>query len=226
MSSGQPDALCRLRGPDDAGPLPAGTAGRARAPSSSTSPQQNPGIAAYQACVGMTHLEAGDDEEALEVLERGAADGFASVTPDSCLVRRDGHLRTAQPIDLRRRGARAGTSSRCLVPTGTRSPSRASPSTSRFRTVGSQLLGARSRARRRRSVSPRPWTSAHRGEMKYAQAQTQLAWGRMLASDRGATITDERRTTARAIAPLAKANGYAAIELGWRRRSNALEATG
>ena len=55
-------------------------------------------------------------------------------------------------------------------------------------------------------------TLAQRGGMKYAQAQTQLLWGRMIASDPAACDRDRARSMLENAHDLALAHSYGAVE--------------
>ena len=63
---------------------------------------------------------------------------------------------------------------------------------------------------------------AQRGGMKFAQAQTQLLWGRMIAADPGLSGRAQARPMLESANDLAVAHSYGAIE----RESAALLETG
>ncbi len=223
MSSGQPDALSAYGGQmmlvryqqgrlDELAPLVVDVAA------------QNPGIAAYQACVGITHLEAGEHEEALEVLERGAADGFASVTPDSAWFDAMA-IYAAQAIELRAEGP-ARRLVELISPYRDQIPFQGLTIYEPASYYLGALLSVLGREQEAATCFEQALELCARGEMKFAQAQTELAWGRMLASSESADDRPRARTLLEQARTAAKAYGYAAIERRVAQAIQPLEATG
>ena len=185
---------------------------------------QNPGIPAYQACVGMTHLEAGEHEEALEMLERGAADGFASVKPDSAWFDAMA-IYSALAIELR-----AVEPAKRLValitPYRDQIPFQGLTIHEPISYYLGALLAVLGREQEATGCFEQSLELCARGNMRFAEAQTQLAWGRMLATSESADDRQRARTLLEKACATAKARSYSTIARRADQAMQRLEAAG
>ena len=172
--------------------------------------EQNPGVAAYQAAVALGHTEAGNDAEALALLERASADGFAGI------------LRDVTQLDA------VAIYVRVTTELGARGP--AEPLLAFLAPYREQLvfqgvsvhdpvsyyLGALSAVLGRDEAAESHFAEAlemsMRGRMRFAQAQTQLAWGRMLMARPAASQQHRARAFLEEARATASVHGYGAVE--------------
>jgi hypothetical protein len=171
---------------------------------------ENPGLPAFRPVLAAAHLEAGNDATALDLLDAGASDGFASLPLDFTWMM--GITSYALVAVELRAAAPARTLYDLLAPYPEQVPF--------IGTLGffpaALSLGGLASVLGRYDAAEAHFTEATelvtRGAMTFFAARTQLDWGRMLAaregpgaSERGrALLTDARRTAA--------AHGYAGIE--------------
>ncbi len=181
--------------------------------------EQNPRIAAYQACVVLSHLEAGEEQEALALLEQAAEDGFAWVFPDTAWFDAISvYSRAAIELEARRAAENLVL---LIAPHHEQVPFQGLTNHEPMSCLLGGLLVVLRRDAEAETYLAEAEGLCKRGNMRFAQAQTELSWGRMLAKRDG----DEDRQRARAMLERARAaavaNGYRAIE---RRATRALDA--
>ncbi len=171
---------------------------------------QNPRIAAYQACVACGYLDGDQTDEALAVLNQAAANGFAGIERDvawfdaiSVFARVAVELRAAGPAEHL---------VRLIEPYRDQLPNQGltihEPAASQL----GGLLTVLGRFEEAEDHFNRAAELIEEGRLRFAQAQNDLAWGRVLL-DRGrpsdpelgrAKIERARRT--------ARKHGYRSVE--------------
>ncbi len=172
--------------------------------------QQNPGVAAYQAAVALGHTEAGNDAEALALLEKASADGFVGI------------LRDVTQLDA------VAIYVRVTTELGARGP--AEPLLAFLAPYRDQLvfqgvsvhdpvsyyLGGLSAVLGRDEAAESYFAEAlemsMRGRMRFAQAQIQLAWGRILMARPAASQQHRARAFLEEARATASVHGYGAVE--------------
>ncbi len=181
--------------------------------------EQNPRIAAYQACEVLTHFEAGEEAEALALLERAAEDGFAWVFPDTAWFDAISvYSRAAIELEAIRPAEHLVA---LIAPHYEQVPFQGLIVHEPMSYFLGGLLAVLGRDDEAETYLSEAAALCERENMRYAQAQTELSWGRMLArrsedGDRQRARAMLERAHARAVA-----NGYRAIE---RRAARSLDA--
>jgi tetratricopeptide (TPR) repeat protein len=170
----------------------------------------NPTITAYRSSLCLAHLEGGDNRAALELLERSGADGFVSVNHDTTWM--DGMSNYAKTaIELQAVGP-AGHLIGLLEPFHGQVPFEGLLAQAPVATDLGGLAAVLGLYDRAEAYFEEAAALNARGGMRFAEAYTNLLWGRMLRT-RGAP-GDENR--ARALLEEARASaatrGYALIE--------------
>ena len=185
--------------------------------------RQNPRIAAYQAIAARCQLEAGNDQEALALLERAAADRFAWIPRE--LPWLDAIVFYAQvAADLSARGP-AEDLVALLAPYYDQIPFQGIVAQEPVSCALASLLGMLGRNEEAEVYFAHALDVCHRGKMKYSLAQTQLAWGRMLARRPEADEHGRGRAMLERSHDSAAANGYRAIEQSAAQALDALRRT-
>jgi tetratricopeptide (TPR) repeat protein len=185
--------------------------------------EQNPRIAAYQACQVLTHFEAGEEAEALAMLEQAADDGFARVFPDTAwLDAISVYSRSA--IELEAVGP-AEHLAALIAPHHDQVPFQGLIVHEPLLYFLGGLLAVLGRYDEAETYLSEAAALCERENMRYAQAQTELSWGRMLArrngdGDRQRAWAMLERAHARALT-----NGYRAVERRAERWLEALQPT-
>jgi class 3 adenylate cyclase/tetratricopeptide (TPR) repeat protein len=179
----------------------------------------NPGLPAFRAVLATAHLDAGNHATALEILDRAAADGFASLPLDFVwMIGMTAYAVVATELHA------AGPAERlydALVPLHDQIPF--------IGTLGyypaawslgglATTLGRYDEAEVHLAEADE---HASRGSMQYYAAATQLARGRMLAERRSPGDVERARSLLEAVRAFAAGRGYAMIE---RRADRALSA--
>lgn len=224
LESGQPDALSFYGAQITIARIQRGTLDEL-APLIVDSAKQNPGIAAYQACVAAAYLDAQDFQEARQVLDLGAANGFDDLPRDTAWLDAIAiYARVA--IEL---GAEGPAES--LIDQLAPYPSQAAFQCLTAHEPSGCLLGGLL------TVTGRPQEAAlhfeasmrtcARSGMKYAEAQTMLGLGRLIVehSVNGSIVSQgnpkaDAETLLGQSLELSKARGYGGIQ---RRALLALE---
>ncbi len=169
----------------------------------------NPDMPAYRGALALAHFEAGDEAEARRIHETAAAGDF-ELPPDPVWI--DGimvHAWTAIRLGAADHAARLF---QLLAP---HREQIAFDGVVAFEPVATYLgalawlVGRNGDAE---DLFAEGLTLAQRGGMKYAQAQTQLLWGRMIASDPAACDRDRARSMLENAHDLALAHSYGAVE--------------
>ena len=172
--------------------------------------ENHPGVPTYRAVLAHAHLQVEDVDEALRLLEAAATEDFASLPMDIAWF--DGICNYADvAIELRAKGA-AETLCRLLEPYSDQVP---------FEGLVPQppvayYLGALASVLGRYDESEAYFTKATelntRGRMKFCEACTQLAWGRMMARRGGGEGTDRARELLAQARETGASLGYALVE--------------
>lgn len=179
----------------------------------------NPGIPAFRAILATAHLDAGNQATALEILDRAAADGFASLPLDfiwmigmTAYAVVDAELRSAGPAEQLYE---------LLAPHHDQIPF--------IGTLGyfptSWSLGGLATVLGRYDEAEAHFAEAAeltlRASMRFYAAANQLSWGRMLVERGGQTNLERGRSLLEKELTLAAGHGYSMIE---HRADRALSA--
>ncbi len=182
--------------------------------------EQNPAIAAYHASVAAAHLDAGEDATALGQLEQAAADGFVHVPRDTAWF--DAISLYAHVAIELQAPAPAESLVELLAPYPNQVPCQcltAHEPTAYMLGGLLSVLGHYDEAEQQLDKALRMSDRAH---MRYAEAQTRLARGRMLArklGDRARSEGSAERWLLESL-DIARSSSYGAIE---RRALGALD---
>jgi class 3 adenylate cyclase len=181
--------------------------------------EQNPRIAAYQACRMLTHLDAGEDAEALALLEEAAVDGFTWVFPDTAWFDAISiYARASIELEARRPAEHLVP---LIAPHHEQVPFQGLTVHEPMSCFVGGLLAMLGRDEEADTYLSEAAAICERGGMRFARAQTDLSWGRMLARRSAAEDRQRARTMLERAHDTAVANGYRAIE---RRAARTLEA--
>ncbi len=180
--------------------------------------EQNPGVAAYQAAVALGHTEAGNDAEALGLLERASVDGFVDILRDvtqldavAIYVRVTTELGASGPAEPLLEFLAPYRDQLVFQGVSVHDP------VSYYLGGLSAVLGRDEAAE---SYFAEALEMSMRGRMRFAQAQTQLAWGRMLLARPAASQQQRARALLEQARATASVHGYGAVE---RRALRALQ---
>ena len=169
--------------------------------------RQNPRVAAYQACLAASRLEEGRDDEALLLLEAASGSGFSNVHPDPAwLDALSMYGRVAIELGVREPAALLVT---LLAPYRDQIPFQGLTVHEPLACHLGGLLALLDRHQDADASYAWSLDLCLRGGMRFAEAQTRLGWGRLLARS---ADTEARR---RGLAMLAEARTIAA-EGGYR----------
>ena len=183
--------------------------------------EQNPRIAAYQACVAASHLDAREDQEALVLLEMAAEDSFDWVFPDTAWFDAIAvYCRVATELSAR---GPAEHLIRLIEPYHDQIPFHGLTVHEPTSCLLGGLLSVVDRDAEAEGYLAEAMEVSRRGNMKFAQAQSQLAWGRMLARRTDSGDRERARAMLEKAHASATANGYQAIG---RRAARSLEQLG
>ena len=182
--------------------------------------QENPAIAAYQATLAAAHLDAGEETTALELLEEAAADRFVHVPLDTAWFDAIA-LYSRVAIELQARGP-AESLVELLVPYPNQVPCQCLTAHEPTACLLGGLLSVLGRYDEAEEQLDKALRMSSRAHMRYSEAQTRLARGRMLASRLGAGARSEGSAERWLLESLdiARSSSYGAIE---RRALGALD---
>jgi hypothetical protein len=170
----------------------------------------NPRITAYHAALCLAHLEAGESVEALELLHGRATDGFASVNHDTAwLDAMANYAKTA--IELQAAGPAVFLMA-VLEPFHDQIPFEGLLSQEPVAThLGglAAMLGLHDRAE---AYLEEAAALNARGGMRFAEAYTNLLWGRMLRTRGGPGDAERARALLEQARSSAATRGYAMVE--------------
>jgi class 3 adenylate cyclase/tetratricopeptide (TPR) repeat protein len=176
--------------------------------------EQNPAIPSFKGLLSAAHLHAGDVAAARDLVDQAAAGSFS--LPDD-VAWFDGMLNYAQVVIELDLPDHAETLAALLT------PFRAQVSHSGISTYGpvAMYLGGLTTVLGHYDEAESYFAEAadlnHRGQMKFAEASSNLLWGRMLCRRGGPGDAQRARTLLEAARASAAVNGYAMVE----RRANA-----
>ena len=170
----------------------------------------NPRITAYHAALCLAHLEAGESVEALELLHGRATNGFASVNHDTAWMdAMANYAKTA--IELQAAGP-AVLLMAVLEPFHDQIPFEGLLSQEPIAThLGglAAVLGLHDRAE---AYLEEAAALNSRGDMRFAEAYTNLLWGRMLRTRGGPGDAERARALLEQARSSADTRGYATVE--------------
>ena len=181
---------------------------------------QNPNVPAYQACLALSYVEAGQDGEALGILERASDDGFRGEHPDaawsdavSLYARVAAELSSEVP---------ASQLVSLLEPYRDQIPFQGITAHEPISFHLGTLLSVLGRGDEAEGYFAHALELCSRGSMHYAQARTELAWGRMLSRRANPTDRERGRSMLDRARDAAVARGYGAVERSADRSIQAL----
>ena len=176
--------------------------------------EQNPSIPAYRAALAAANLDAGNEEAARELVDEAAADSFALPEDNAWF---DGIVYyTSVVIELQLR-AHCEPLIKLLSPVRDQVPHDGLIPTPPVATYLGGLATVVDRFEGAESYFGRAAELNTRGGMKYAEAYTNMLWGRMLRSRNGPGDADRARELLEQARESAAASGYAMVE----RQANA-----
>jgi tetratricopeptide (TPR) repeat protein len=170
---------------------------------------RNPSMPAFRAVLAVALLDAGDEAAARELVDEAAADSF-SLPEDSAWF--DGMVHYAKVVielQLRVHGERL---IQLLVPFRDQVPHNAVVPQSPVATYLGGLATVVGRYEEAESYFEQAAELNTRGEMRFAEAQTSLLWGRMLCARNGPGDADRARELLEQARESGAARGYAMVE--------------
>ena len=182
--------------------------------------EQNPNIAAYHASAAAAHLDAGDESTALGLLERASADGFVHVPRDTAWFDAIA-LYARVAIELRAAGP-SESLVELLEPYPNQVPCQCLTAHEPTACMLGGLLSVLGRYDEAEQQLEKALRMSGRAHMRYGEAQTRLAWGRMLSGklgDRARSDGSAERWLLESL-DIARSSSYGAIE---RRALGALD---
>lgn len=172
--------------------------------------EENPSIVAYRAALAEAYLGAGEDGEALQLLESAASEGFESLPVDVAWL--DAVLSFSRAaIELQARQP-AEQLLALLAPFHAQIPCQGLISYAPVATHLGGLASVLGRNDDAETYFAEATALNTRGKMKFAEAYTQLLWGRMMAAQKGPDDPEKARQLLEQARTTASGNGYAMIE--------------
>ena len=176
--------------------------------------EQNPAIPAYRAVLAAAHLDAGNEEAARELVDEGAADSFALPEDIGWF---DGMVNYARVVIELRLRAHCEPLIKLLAPFRDQVPHNGLIPQPPVATFLGGLATVVDRFEEAESYFEEAAELNTRGEMKFAEAYTNMLWGRMLRTRNGPGDADRARELLEQARESAAARGYAMVE----RQANA-----
>ena len=176
--------------------------------------EQNPSIPTYRAVLAAAHLDAGNEEAARELVDEGAADSF-SLPDDTAWF--DGMVNYARVVIELRLRAHCEPLIKLLAPFRDQVPHNGLIPRPPVATYLGGLATVVDRFEEAESYFEQAAELNTRGEMKFAEAYTNMLWGRMLRIASGPGDADRARELLEQARESAAARGYAMVE----RQANA-----
>jgi class 3 adenylate cyclase/tetratricopeptide (TPR) repeat protein len=171
--------------------------------------EQNPLIPTYRAVLAAAHLDAGDEDRARELVDEGAAASFA--LPDD-YAWFDGMLNYARVVVELRLRAHSEPLIELLAPFRDQVPHNGLIPHPPVATFLGGLATVVDRFEEAESYFVQAADLNKRGEMKFAEAYTNMLWGRMLRTRNGPGDADRARQLLEQARESAAARGYAVVE--------------
>ena len=171
--------------------------------------EQNPSLPVYRAVLAAAHLDAGNEEAARELVEEAAADSF-SLPNDSAWF--DGMVIYARVVIELRLRAHCEPLIQRLAPFRDQVPHNAVNPQAPVAMYLGGLATVVDRFDESESYFEQAAELNTRGEMKFAEAYTNLLWGRMLRTRGGQGDADRARQLLEQARESAAARGYAMVE--------------
>ncbi len=169
----------------------------------------NPDMPVYRGALALAHLEAGNEVEARRIHDNAAAGGF-ELPVDPVWI--DGIMVHAWTAIQLRASDHAERLFELLAPHRDQIPFDGVAVFAPAATFLGALAWLGGRIGEAEKLYAQGLALAQRGGMKFAQAQTQLLWGRMIASDPGPTGPARARPMLQSAHDLAVAHSYGAIQ--------------
>ena len=176
--------------------------------------EQNPAIPAYRAVLAIAHLETGNDEAARELVDQGAADSFAMPDDSGWFIGMLSYAEVVIELRLRAHGELLIT---LLAPFRDQVPHNGINPNPPVATYLGGLTTLVDRFEEAESYFGEAAELNTRGEMKYAEAYTNMLWGRMLRMRSGPGDAVRARDLLVEARESAATRGYAIVE----RQANA-----
>jgi class 3 adenylate cyclase/tetratricopeptide (TPR) repeat protein len=171
--------------------------------------EQNPSMPAFRAALAAAHLDAGDEAAARGLVDEAAADSF-SLPEDSAWF--EGifcYARVVIELQLRAHGERL---IELLVPFRDQVPHNGLIPQPPVATYLGGLATVAGRYEEAESYFEQAAELNTRGEMRFAEAETNMYWGRMLRARNGPGDTDRARELLEQARESAATRGYAMVE--------------
>ncbi len=176
--------------------------------------EQNPAIPAYRAVLAVAHLEAGNEEAARELVDEAAADSFALPDDSGWFTGWSATREVVIELRLRAHGEPLIT---LLAPFRDQVPHNGLNPNPPVATYLGGLATLVDRFEEAESYFEQAAELNTRGEMKFAEAYTNMLWGRMLRMRSGPGDAVRARELLEQARESAAARGYAIVE----RQANA-----
>jgi len=176
--------------------------------------EQNPSMPTFRAALATAHLDAGNEEAAREMVDVAAADSFALPEDTGWFDAMVNYARVVLELQLAAHGERL---IELLAPFRDQVPHNVLTPQPPVATFLGGLATVVERFEEAESYFEQAAELNSRGEMKFAEAYTDMLWGRMLRTRNGPGDADRARGVLEQARESAAARGYAMVE----RQANA-----
>jgi class 3 adenylate cyclase/tetratricopeptide (TPR) repeat protein len=179
--------------------------------------EQNPSIPAFKAALAAAHLDVGNEEAARDLIGEAAAHAFSLPQDNACFEGMFYYARVVIELELSEHCERLIT---LLAPFRDQVPHNVLIPQPPVAMCLGGLATVAERFEEAESYFEQAAELNRRGEMRFAEAMTNMLWGRMLRTRNGPGDAERARTLLERAHESAAARGYAAVE-----RSAAAELT-
>jgi tetratricopeptide (TPR) repeat protein len=173
------------------------------------SAEQNPSMPTFKAILAAAHLDAGDEETARELVAVAATHSFSLPEDNAWLDGIISYARVVIELQLR---LHSGRLIELLVPFRDQVPHNGLTPNPPVATFLGGLATVVGRYEEAESFFEQAAELNTRGEMRFAEAETNMLWGRMLRTRNGPGDTDRARSLLEQARESAAARGYALVE--------------
>jgi tetratricopeptide (TPR) repeat protein len=170
---------------------------------------QNPSIPTFRAVLAAAHLDAGNEAAARQLMDEGAEGSFSLPEDNAWFDGIINYARVVIELQLRAHGERL---IELLLPFRDQVPHNGLVPQPPVATYLGGLATVAGRYEEAESYFEQAAELNARGEMRFAEAQTNLFWGRMLRARNGPGDTDRARELLEQARESAGARGYAMVE--------------
>jgi len=171
--------------------------------------EQNPSIPAFRGVLAAAHLDAGDEAAARQLVDEAAADSFSLPEDNAWFDGIINYARVVIELQLRAHGERL---SELLVPFRDQVPHNGILPQPPVATYLGGLATVAGRYEEAESYFEQAAELNARGAMRFAEAEANMYWGRMLRARSGPGDTDRARILLEQARESAAARGYAMVE--------------